>query len=182
MCNCKHSTALGEGHIGYCPTIDEFISVGEGWQTAQDESYISQDESCNSQDESYNSQDESYRTSPMSFRKTFHTPPQRIPPVVPHAPLRQRIARFPELAAGVAIVQRRLDFDDPTYDETETESASYRKNNLTRRLRVAQPSCSMEQSLPRRTRTAPCRKCLRVIINKYNHDHKNHLSTRSLPM
>lgn len=135
MCNCKHSTSLGgEQYTGYCP-VDASISVGEGWQTGQDEPY--------------KSQDESYRTVPGSYRSTFHTPPQRIQPVVPHAPLRQRIARIPELAAGVAIVQRRLDFDDPTFDETEPDCG------------MNQSSYSMGRNLPRGIKTTPCKKCFK---------------------
>ncbi|KAK2584095.1 hypothetical protein KPH14_006538 [Odynerus spinipes] len=152
MCNCKHSTNVGEEHhSGQCP-VDPSISVGEGWQSG------------------YGEDDTIYRTarSNITGHSGMCTPKRRPPSVSPDAPIRRRLACDPELSMGVAIVQR-LDFDDATFDVPRSDGcgggsrappACPSDSRRSRRSMAHQ----MKQCAPRMTKQTPCGKCLRVPI------------------
>lgn len=146
MCNCKHSTMIGEAQHGEKCEIDPSVSVGEGWQSGlEEESSVP---------------DEMYRTarSNATGYSGMRTPRGRgIPVVTPDAPLRQRIARDPELAAGVAIVQRRIDYDEPTFAEPSGYCPIRPPDESRRSRRQTSRPCP-----PRMTKMTPCGKCLRM--------------------
>nr|XP_050851225.1 uncharacterized protein LOC127064325 isoform X1 [Vespula vulgaris] len=141
MCNCKHSTAI-EDHR--CP-IDPSMSVGSRWESGYDDSD--------------NFVDSHYRTAPSSFRsgRSYRIPPTGVATVIPNEPQQRSIADTPELAEGVAIVRRRLDFDDPTFDENGCGLCSRRQ---TRRSGMTS-SCPTRSALSR-TRMTSCGKCSKM--------------------
>ncbi|KAL2726887.1 uncharacterized protein V1478_007165 [Vespula squamosa] len=160
MCNCKHSTAVGgEGHR--CPGDPSISAIGSRWESRYDES------------DSF--PDSSYRTQ-SSFRggRSFRTPPIGVATVVPSETLQRSIADTPELAEGVAIVRRRLDFDDPTFDETQGGCGACPRKQ-TRRSGMTSSSCPMGNIS--RTARSPCGKCSKVIqkLNKFIFDRNSFL-------